>query len=51
MSQPDPLYLRWRGQDVRIRHDDPLLNRLLRRDPALPVSDDDHDRAREPCGS
>ena len=23
----DPLTLRWRGRDVRIRHDDPRLNR------------------------
>jgi hypothetical protein len=25
MSKPEPLYLRWRGRDVRIRHDDPRL--------------------------
>jgi hypothetical protein len=27
MSKPEPLYLRWRGKDVRIRHDDPRLSR------------------------
>ena len=27
MSKPEPLYLRWRGQDVRIRHDDRRLTR------------------------
>jgi hypothetical protein len=27
MSKPEPVYLRWRGQDVRIRHDDPFLTR------------------------
>ena len=25
MSKPEPLFLRWRGTDVRIRHDDPRL--------------------------
>ena len=23
--KPEPIHLRWRGQDVRIRHDDPRL--------------------------
>ena len=27
MSKTEPLYLRWRGKDVRVRHDDPLLSR------------------------
>ena len=27
MWKPEPLYLRWRGKDVRIRHDDPRLTR------------------------
>ena len=25
MGKPEPLYVRWRGKDVRVRHDDPLL--------------------------
>src|SRR5688572_12842516 len=27
MSKPEPLYLRWRGQDVRVHHDDARLTR------------------------
>jgi hypothetical protein len=27
MSKPEPIYLRWRGRDVHIHHDDLLLTR------------------------
>ena len=44
MSKPEPLFLRWRGNDVRVRHDDPLLSRysavVQRLDAAMTITTD-----------